>query len=129
MGGSIQMADIVNTLMLYDLTFNSFRACFAEIYVHSGDGARCPSGDGARGGHAAPPRHSLGQRLQRRRVDRAADVDVDGRRVPGGGGDARDSSYFVVADGGRRRRRRVRHRGGGCGGTAWRHQPGTERLR
>ena len=48
------MADIVNTLMLYDLTFNSFRPCFKEIYGHSGDGAM--SGEAPFGYHATPDR-------------------------------------------------------------------------
>lgn len=34
MPGSIEMLDIVNTLMLCDLTFNSFRAVRKDLCVH-----------------------------------------------------------------------------------------------
>lgn len=68
MPGSIEMPDIVNTLMLCDLTFNSFRAVRQEdlcVHPHSYDGAMagcgraCSHEGGPSGGHGwsrrAPP--------------------------------------------------------------------------
>ena len=63
-------------------------------------------------------KHLLCEGLERRCVDGAADVDVDGGCVPGGGRHAGDAGdLVVVVDGARpwgRRRRRVGHRGGCC---------------
>lgn len=122
MGGSIEMPDIVNTLMLYDLTFNSFRACSVWIYVHEMAWWRGTP----RGRHGTP--NLLGECLEGGGVDGAPNVNVHRGGVSGGGGHARDSRDFVVVDGWRGRRWRVRHRWGGSGRTARRHQPETGRL-
>lgn len=63
---SIKILDIVNTLMLYDLTFNSFRAVQWDLCVHPHSydgriacGRACSHESGPSGGHDASRRAPL----------------------------------------------------------------------